>query len=174
MPGMRPRPDVALLPLGLEHAARMNVWMADPEIRDNVGVRAEPSLERTEAWIRAALADESRRAFAIVAGGEHAGNVVLDSIDTHLGTARLSIFVGAAARGAGVGATATRLAVEHAFQALGLHKVWLIVHSENTRARATYERIGFRLEGVLRGEFLLAGRRVDALRMGLLAVDLLP
>lgn len=174
MSGPRPRPDVALVPLGLEHAARMNVWMADPEIRDNVGVRADPSLERTEAWIRAALVDESRAAFAIVAGGEHAGNVVLDQIDTHLGTARLSIYVGAAARGAGVGEAATRLAVDYAFQALGLYKVWLTVHAENSRARATYERIGFRVEGILRGEFLLAGRRVDAVRMGLTAVDLVP
>jgi RimJ/RimL family protein N-acetyltransferase len=41
----------------------------------------------------------------------------------------------------------------------------------NTRARRLYEAAGFEVEGVLRDEFLLAGRYVDDL---LMARDLTP
>jgi RimJ/RimL family protein N-acetyltransferase len=50
-----------------------------------------------------------------------------------------------------------------------LYKVWLTVHARNAAARRAYEKVGFVTEGLLRGEFLLGGERVDAYYMGLLA-----
>ncbi len=164
------RADVQLLPLGPEHAARMAQWVSDPVIADGIGLRdRNPSLEKTLAWIERTARDSAVRAFAILAAGTHVGTVTLDRIDTYTGTARLSVYVGAAdARGSGVGRTAVTLATGIAFSELHLYKVWLTVHAENTRAIATYLAAGFSLEGILRGEFLLAGRRVPALYMGLL------
>jgi RimJ/RimL family protein N-acetyltransferase len=168
------RDDVRLAPLGLEHAARMFEWMRDPEVSRNLGLAREPSRERTEEWIGRALADPAAvRAFAVLQGGEHVGNVVLDQIDARLATARLSIYIGeAAARGVGVGRAAVALAAEQAFGPLGLHKLWLTVHAENQPAIASYLAVGFIVEGVLRDEFLLDGQRLAALRMGLIAGEL--
>lgn len=161
--------NVALTPLGHVHVEAMFRWTSDPEVRDNLGLRTVASREGTEAWVARALADESVRAFAIELDGNHVGNVVLDRIDRHLGTARLHIYVGeAAARGHGVGARATGLAADFAFDELGLHKVWLTVHERNARAIAAYTKVGFRVEGTLRDEFLLNGGRVAAIYMGLL------
>jgi RimJ/RimL family protein N-acetyltransferase len=144
-------------------------WMRDPVVAENVGVRSEPSLERTLAWIEHARAAADVDAFAIVAAGEHVGNVVLDRIDAYLGTARLSIYLGEArARGRGIASAAMRLALRHAFSALGLRKVWLTVHARNGTAIAAYARLGFSVEGVLRDEFVLGGERLPALYMGLL------
>jgi RimJ/RimL family protein N-acetyltransferase len=166
--------EVRLTPLTPEHAPAMLRWMQQPEVRLNVGVRAEPSLERTRQWIAQALTPGSGTyAFAILEGGVHVGNVVLDRVDTYLGTTRLSVYVGDG-RGRGVGRAAVRLAVEHAFTVLGLYKVWLTVHAENVAARRAYEAVGFVEEGRLRGEFLLGERRVDALYMGVLAGELAP
>ena len=166
---MRLRPDVTLSPLTPDHAPAMFRWMCDPVVRDNVGVRAEPSMERTHAWIRAALADPAVKAFAVLAGGRHVGNVVIDRVDRALGTGRLSAYIGeASARGKGVGRTAIYLALREAFEGIALHKVWLIVHPGNAPAIRTYRRLGFSVEGTLRDEFILAGRRVAALYMGML------
>jgi RimJ/RimL family protein N-acetyltransferase len=166
---------VSLAPLGHSHADAMLRWTSDAEIRDNLGLRTTASREGTEAWLNRALADETVRAFAICRDGEHIGNVVLDRIDRHLGTARLHIYIGeAAARGHGVGARATALAVEHAFTELGLHKVWLTVHAKNGRAIAAYARAGFQVEGVLRDEFIFRGERVAAVYMGRLRADRVP
>lgn len=171
-----PVPGVRLVPLSLEHADAMLRWMADPEVRLGVGVRAEPSLERTRQWISQALAPGSgTHPFAILSGDVHVGNVVLDRVDPYLGTARLSVYLGERVhRGRGLGRAAVRLALEHAFGPLRLYKVWLTVHAENEAARRVYTALGFVEEGRLRGEFLLGGRRVDALYMGVLAAELPP
>jgi RimJ/RimL family protein N-acetyltransferase len=101
--------------------------------------------------------------------GVHVGNVVLDRIDTHLATCRLSIYVGASeARGKGVGRAAVERAVEHAFGMLGLNKVWLTVHVHNAPAIAAYVAAGFAVEGILRDEFVLRGKRCAAFTMSVL------
>lgn len=166
------RPDVALRPVAPEHAGTMYAWMCDPEVSRNIGLRTEPSPERTRAWIARATGDAGIHAFAILVASRHVGNVVLDQLDAYLGSARLSLYIGeASARGAGIGRTAVVLALREAFARLGLHKVWLTVHCRNTAARRLYERLGFVVEGVLRGEFLLDGERIDAVRMSILRVE---
>ena len=166
------RPDVALAPLELEHAPKMFEWMCDPAVRENIGLRSDPSLERTAAWIENALRDDSIRAIAVLLAGRHVGNVVLDRIDRYLSTARFSIYIGEpSARGGGVGTSATYCAAEVGFRELGLYKIWLTVHCRNRAAIQAYKKVGFVQEGVLRGEFLLDGERLDALYMGLLKDD---
>jgi RimJ/RimL family protein N-acetyltransferase len=163
-------PAVRLEPVGLKHADKMYHWMRRPDVAGNIGLRRKPTLERTRVWIERAQADDATRAFAILSRGQHVGNAVLDFIDRHLGTARLSIYIGEPeARGRGIGRAALRELLVNAFSRERLFKVWLTVHVQNVQAIAAYVAVGFRLEGILRGEFQLAGRRLDALRMSLLA-----
>jgi RimJ/RimL family protein N-acetyltransferase len=159
--------DVALAPLDASHADAMLRWMQDPFVAENLGLRSEPSLEKTHDFIRRAGTDPTIAARAILHDGLHVGNVVLDSIDRFASKARLHIYVGEArARGCGVAKRAVRLALDLAFGDLGLDKVWLTVHAGNASARAVYLAAGFVEEGVHREEFLLRGERVDAIYMG--------
>ena len=161
--------DVTLAPLSLEHAEATLRWLEDPELARGLGLRRAPSMDATRAWIEAARARVDRHPFAVVAAGTHVGNVVLDLLDEHLGTARLSIYVGEReARGAGIAQSAVSQAADHAAEVLGLHKLWLTVHVGNAPALAAYARCGFVVEGVLRDEFILDGHRTDVVRMGLL------
>ncbi len=160
---------VRLTPLSLEHAEATVAWLEDPELAGGLGLRTDPTLETTRAWIERARLDATCHPFAIIAGDAHVGNVVLDLLDEHLSTARLSIYVGERdARGVGVAQKAVRRAAEHAAEVLHLHKLWLTVHVGNAPALAAYTRCGFLAEGVLRDEFLLDGERTDLIRMGLL------
>jgi RimJ/RimL family protein N-acetyltransferase len=98
--------------------------------------------------------------------------VVLDRHDAHASTARLSIYVGEKiARGKGIGRSAVYLAAREGLVSRGLHKIWLIVHAQNAAAIKTYTSLGFVQEGVLRDEFILDGRRLPALYMGLLKAE---
>ena len=146
----------------------MLAWLRDPEVRDNVGLRSEPSLERTLTWIGQAHDDPAIEARTILVDGQHVGNVVLDHIDHDL--ARLSVYVGEG-RGQGVGRQAVRLMLGVAFDDLRLRKVYLTVHVRNTRAIATYVACGFAVEGVHRQEFTLRGERIDELYMGILRTE---
>jgi RimJ/RimL family protein N-acetyltransferase len=158
------RPVVRLTPVEPGHAEAMSRWISDPEIAGALGVQREASLAETHRWIEQATSENGFVPLAILAEGDHVGNVVLDRIDS--GTARLSIYIGEPeARGRGIGDAAVRLALERAFGELGLHEVWLTVHVGNGAAIATYERCGFEVEEVLKDEFLIGGERTDALRM---------
>ena len=53
-------------------------------------------------------------------------------------------------KGKGYGRAAVRAIKRHAFDALSAHRLWLDVKEHNTRARAVYEKEGFRYEGTLR------------------------
>lgn len=170
---IRLRADVCLRPLSMEHASNMYRWMCDPTIHDNIGLRSQPSLDKTMSWITRALQDGAMTCpFAIVVGHQHVGNVILDRIDDYLATARLSIYIGEpSARGSHVGRTALYLALSHAFEDKNLHKVWLTVHCRNHAAINAYTALGFVVEGVLRDEFWLRGQRASVLYMGLLRDD---
>jgi RimJ/RimL family protein N-acetyltransferase len=163
------REQVELTPLALCHAERMFRWVCDPTVSTNIGLRSVPSLEATVRWINAATANPAVRPFAILLEGQHVGNVVLDRIDPHVGSARLSIYIGDhAARGAGVGKTGVALALREAFEVLALNKVWLTVHSRNMPAIKAYMGLGFALEGILREEHWVDGERISALQMSML------
>jgi len=163
---------VSLVPLAPEHAQNMYRWMCDPAVSQNLGLRQEPSLEKTHQWIVRALGDPTVCAYAILNSGQHVGNVILDRIDNYLSSARLSVYVGEPqSRGAGVGRTGIFLALREGFETMGLHKVWLTVHAHNTPAILTYQRLGFQVEGVLRDEFIFDGERIAALYMGVLAEE---
>ena len=160
---------VTLGPLTAANASAMLRWMRDPVVSKNLGLRSEPSEEKTAQWLERAESDPSIEARAILLDGEHVGNVVLDQIDTYLSKARLSIYIGeASARARGVGKAAVTLALELGFTHLGLHKVWLTVHVRNKAAIAAYEAVGFVVEGTHREEFLLDGERIDEAYMGAL------
>ena len=162
------RQDVTVAPLSLAHAANMYRWMCDPEISRNIGLRTEPSLNKTIAWINGARENPLIEAFAAFLGAEHVGNVVLDRIDRHLDSARLSVYIGeATARGSGVGRTAIYRTLCEGFRRLNLHKVWLTVHNQNIPAIKTYIQLGFALEGILRDEFWCDGERVPVFYFGL-------
>jgi ribosomal protein S18 acetylase RimI-like enzyme len=68
------------------------------------------------------------------------------------------------AQGRGVGQHLVEAAVRAAAQQ-GATKVTLRVLGPNTSARRLYERCGFAVEGVLRGEFILDGHPVDDVLM---------
>ncbi len=53
-------------------------------------------------------------------------------------------------KGKGYGRVAVSAIKRHAFDTLLAHRLWLDVKEHNTRARAVYEKEGFRYEGTLR------------------------
>ena len=166
---VRLRGDVTVGPLLEEYADNMLAWMRDPAVSVNIGLTKTPSLDRTRAWIANALSDSAILPYAVLWKGRHVGNVILDQIDRRLDSARLSIYMGSPeARGCGIGPAGMYLALADAFPRHGLHKIWLTVHAENAAAIRTYVKLGFQVEGVLRDGFLIHGRRLHALYMGIL------
>lgn len=70
--------------------------------------------------------------------------------------------------GRGYGTEAMRLILNYAFNELSLHRVGLNVISNNQRAIALYEKLGFVREGAQREVVLRDGQRFDLVYYGLL------
>jgi len=70
--------------------------------------------------------------------------------------------------GKGYGTDAMELIVRYGFLELNLHRITLGLNGYNARAQRVYEKVGFKLEGTLRGDTLREGRRTDGLSMGIL------
>ena len=70
--------------------------------------------------------------------------------------------------GKGYGTEAMHILLAYAFNELNLRRVTLIVFDYNGRARRSYEKAGFVVEGRMRGMMLREGQRWDMLSMGVL------
>lgn len=73
--------------------------------------------------------------------------------------------------GNGYGTDAMRVMLRFAFAELNLQRVSLGVYAYNPRAQRSYEKAGFRHEGVVRGDCHRDGRHWDSVFMGILRDD---
>lgn len=83
----------------------------------------------------------------------------------HVGT--LGIGLLPTARGRGIGTQLMEAAIARAWQG-GFTRIELTVRTDNASARALYERLGFKIEGVLRQALRFDGDDHDAYAMALL------
>jgi len=73
--------------------------------------------------------------------------------------------------GLGYGTDAMLIVVRYAFTELNLRRVSLGVFAHNPRAIRSYEKAGFRREGLIRGDCRRDGQRWDSVFMGILRDD---
>ncbi|HLU95834.1 MAG TPA: GNAT family protein [Thermobifida alba] len=163
---------VRLVPLAPEHADALYTSLHDPEIRRLTGTHRLPDRAEVEQWCRSRADDDERLDLAILGNPDNRfyGDLSLMDIDPYNESAAYRIALSAIEfTGHGLGQEATRLVLRHAFDRLGLHRVWLRVYAFNMRAIAAYRACGFTVEGRLREALLWEGRRHDALVMSVLA-----
>lgn len=116
--------------------------------------------------------DQTERRFIVANERDTAVGLVelVDINQTHR-HAEFQIIISPAHQGHGYAKQATRLAIDYAFLALNLHKVFLYVDVDNPKAIHIYSEIGFKEEGILKEEFFVNGHYRDVVRMGLFKRD---
>jgi RimJ/RimL family protein N-acetyltransferase len=130
-------------------------WYGDPEIAELLRHDLEPLNEhQSRNYFDTFILPASARGFCF-AIHERRGKRLIGTTaltDRTTGKAGVSalfrIVIGEKdAWGKGFGTEATRLVMEEAFESLGLDEVRLEVFGHNTRALATYQRVGFEIVG---------------------------
>ena len=164
---------VVLRPLASTDLRRCVKWFSDPQVIHFLGRNASITLAEEEKWFRDYERRMDEQIFAIEVEGQHIGNLGLHKIDRTHRKAEVGIVIGEPTFWSrGHGSDAMRVALRYGFEVLGLNKISLEVLEYNTRALRTYERLGFRREGVHREDIYKDGRFVNVLRMSLLAREL--
>ena len=111
--------------------------------------------------------------FAVRVEGRLAGQVTLDNIVRGaLRSGYLGYWIDREAAGRGMASLAVALVCDHAFSAVGLHRVQADIRPENEPSRRLVERLGFQREGLLRRYLDIDGDWRDHLAYALLAEDL--
>lgn len=100
---------------------------------------------------------------------KHIGNITLHQIDWRNRHAEIGIFIGdKKARSKGHATQAINIIAEHAFSRLNLRKLYTGMIKGNEASKKVFEKVGFKVEGILREHFYLNGEYLDCYRLGLL------
>jgi len=171
--GVIAKGEITLIrPLGEFDLERVRQWInSDNETAYYLGIDTPLTRQRQKIWYHDLIRSQDKKVFAILHKDEnvHIGNISIDSISRRDGNARLTIFIGEKSqRGQGMGKDALTSFLHYCFTTLKLHRIYLIVHSNNRRALKLYKRIGFRQEGLLREHECYDGVYVDKIFMGIL------
>ena len=167
---------VALAPLEPGIIPLWQRWLNDLEVTRTLGafsVNVHPRESQERAYDRS-VHTEGDVSFAIVErdGRRVIGSTSLREISFRTGAATFSIVIGEkACWDRGYGTEATRLVLDFAFHALGLHNVLLTVYDNNPRGVRAYEKAGFRVMGRRREAYKLGQERYDVVYMDALAAD---
>src|SRR5262249_43562402 len=133
------------------------------------------SLAAEEAFVARIQDDKNNVVLSIVLRRDDRviGNTALHGIHSRNQHAGFGIMIGDKDEwGKGYGTDATKLIVRSGFDTLNLHRIWLHVYEDNERAIRSYEKVGFRREGVLRDHAFRNGRYGNVITMGILREEM--
>lgn len=166
---------VALGPRRREHLPLYERWFNDFKLRRTIA--GEPRPITFEEFVRdyddpATTQREITFTIYEIATWRPIGFCGLQRIDYRHRSAEFAIVIGEPeARGRGFGTEATRLTLDYAFTALGLHNVLLVVYSYNLAGVSAYRRAGFREIGRRHESHFMGGRLWDEIFMECLSSE---
>ncbi|MFH1873170.1 MAG: GNAT family protein [Pseudomonadota bacterium] len=142
-------------------------WMQDPLVTRYLESRDQTqTLDTLRAFVRNLNSSPRDYLFGIflVQGDEHIGNIKIGSIREPHRSADLGLIVGRrSAWGKGYGTEAIALATRHAFEQLGLNKLWAGMYAENLGSYRAFIKAGYREVGRFRQHILFDGRYIDSI-----------
>lgn len=150
-------------------------WLNDREVTQFLLVNSPFSKAMEEQWFEGQLGKPPHegQVLAIEARvGEdwvHIGNSGIHRVDPVNRSGEFGILIGEKSYwNQGFGREATQLTLQHGFDDLNLHRIFLRVYETNPRAIACYTAAGFVQEGVLREAIFKNGSYINEIEMGIL------
>ncbi len=166
---------VALGPLRRDLLPLYQRWINDFGTIRTIGFPPGPmTAEKEQDWYERQARAEDEMLFTIYEreAMRPIGNTGLHGVDYRNRRATFGIMIGEAdCRGKGFGTEATRLLLDYAFTALGLHNVMLTVFAFNPAGIRAYERAGFKEFGRRRECRTMGGGLYDEVYMDCLASE---
>ena len=144
-------------------------WMNNPVIYANMGFTPPITLENTIKWYNKNLSLENRIDVTYI---DDNNNIVgfggITNIDPILRCGETYTFISPDFHGKGFGTHANQLLIDYAFNTLKLNKIISHVDEPNIASRRVREKLGFKLEGIIRDAKILNGALIDRYYYGLL------
>ena len=151
-------------------------WFNDPDVRKTLVITEQFELGKTIAWFHTLTDNQSRVDFLVETfDAIPIGVTGLLHIDRTHRIAECFCIIGAKAYwGGGFGTEIHSLLFQWAFESLGIDKIWATIRVNNPAIFKVVERLGFKIEGLLRKEICIENSRHDVNRIGLLREEFTP
>ncbi|MDF2822416.1 MAG: GCN5-related N-acetyltransferase [Clostridiales bacterium] len=131
--------------------------------------------EKIRQWYMTRNEQNNRLDLAVVykESDQVIGEVVFNEYDEETDNVNFRVLLSEASCNKGVGTEALSMFIQYGIEELELHKISLEVYSFNPRAERVYQKVGFKLEGIKREEFIYNQEYFDTKIYGLLKADYL-
>lgn len=137
---------IYLRPITAADTAKIVAWRNKEFVRKNFIYQKPFTEEGHMAWLREQVEPGHVAQFIICVDDWEIGSVYLRDIDREKKNAEYGVFIGEEeALGRGYGTAAAKLMLAYGFEKLELQKIFLRLLEDNTRARKSYEKAGFRM-----------------------------
>jgi RimJ/RimL family protein N-acetyltransferase len=151
-------------------------WFNDSENQSYISMRAPMTVAEEEAWFEDMIKRQGKSDYhfvmCLIEDDRPIGTLGLFDINYVNGTAGIGISIGEKELwGQGLGTDAMNALLDFGFGQLRLERLWLEVYDYNARARRSYEKCGFTLEGTERHAIFKHGRHHDVLMMSILSEE---
>ena len=164
--------QVTIRPVTEADTDRIIAWRNAPSVMAHFIYRTPLTRKEHLNWLHNRVETGEVAQFVIYDGETAVGSVYLRDIDRNNQKCEYGIFIGDEdCRGKGIGTAAAKLALAHAFEELGLNRVYLRVFADNLGAIKSYEKAGFRYEGTFRQDVMIDGVGEDIVFMAILRED---
>jgi len=164
--------SVILRPITMQDTHLIVKWRNRDHVRQNFIFRETFTAEMHENWMNTRVASGEVVQYIIEEKNSRVpvGSVYLRDIDMMHKHGEFGIFIGEeSALGKGYGSEAAYLFVNFCLCGLGLHRISLRVLGKNAAAYRSYEKAGFKLEGVAKDMVFLDGKYQDVVFMAITA-----
>jgi diamine N-acetyltransferase len=149
-------------------------WLNDSAVTDHLSTSLPLSMIDEEQWLdRASHMEQAEKPLAIEMqqgqGWRLIGNSGFFNLEWPNRCAEIGLFIGDKSLwNKGLGTETVGLLLQHGFETLNLHRIYLRVYATNPRAKRAYEKTGFVLEGTMREAVYRHGRYADVHIMSVL------
>jgi RimJ/RimL family protein N-acetyltransferase len=152
-------------------------WVNDPEVTENLMMVSPMSRIEEERWYENMMDRPPSEHVLVIdipdqeASGEYQaiGTCQFIHIDWRNRSGEVGIMIGDKSQwDRGFGTEAMGLLLQHGFDSLNLHRVWLQVYSKNHRGIRAYEKAGFIYDGKYRQAHFQHGRYYDVYLMSVI------
>jgi ribosomal-protein-serine acetyltransferase len=152
-----------LLDANREHLRRWHPWVDS--------MRSVPDVDKAIGVWQQQYANNRGFCAGIWFKGRFCGMINHLNVDWLNRWTALSYWLDAAHQGQGIMTACCRAMIAHGFDTWTLNRIAIECATENTRSRAIPERLGFKLEGIVRGIEWLHDHYADHALYGLLSSD---
>jgi RimJ/RimL family protein N-acetyltransferase len=157
-----------------DRLADITRWRNDPTVNRYLrqGIR---TLEEVQEWYAQYFSRAENKLFAVYADKTLIGYGTLEHIDPTHRSCEIGIIIGNPnCWNKGVGASVVKRLTTLAFTRYHLHRVYAVIHGDNSASRRCFEKVGFRHEGHFREARYVNGAFIDIHYYAILAHEWIP